>query len=371
MKGLNYMWVFDRTRTEYGESVDNFIRATQKISSEEVFMEVANLFNVTLEKAKNSYATPIFHLGVAYKASISKFWLGKTNLDPNQMGVSTDEFRLTEAAKMYLNGAIDRDTFLLINIIRFQVLNSTLEQNKFTARINNRVIPLLLTLQVLREIERRDIREAYITESEFGWLYHKLDHTNLVGFVDEFLQHRSAGDPAPNINGADAFCNLFGYTGVINNVPKVKYRGAKKRILVLSARRTMVVDKILLDPPQFFPITWDDKWKWARYYVGKIDHIERFIPPKDPFVYRIVLPEGSTYDLTEKKLIVPTVFGAKIKKGDLIAIENSPNGLQQNMIYTVINDPEFLLGDICHIDLFNAYESIDQSLNIANCILGR
>jgi hypothetical protein len=331
------MWIFDRTRTEYAESVDNFIKAVQKVSSEEVFKEVSRLFNVPLESAKNSYATPIFHLGVGYKASIDKFSLGKTTIEPSQMGTSKDVYCLTETAKLYMNDVIDRETFLLINIIRFQVLNSTLEEPKFRARANYKVIPLLLTLQVLRELERRDINEAYITESEFGWLYQKEDHSDIPGFVDDFLFHRSSGDPIPQANGADAFCKLFGYTGVVNDYPKVKYRGSKKRIVVLSARRSMVVDKIILDPPSFFPITWDDRWKWAKLYISQIDKIERFIPPRDPFVYKIALPTGTTYNQFQNKLTLPTVFGAKLNKGDFIAIENPINGLNQNTIYCLLD----------------------------------
>lgn len=232
------MWIFDRSRTTYAESANKFIKAISYRYSDEVFKAIAKLFKVTLESAKNTYATPIFHLGVAYKVEVDKYRFGKTEVNPAMVGTSNVEYRYTDPALLLLSGKINLETFMLINIIRFQVLNSTLENPKFIERINNKVLPLLLTIQTIKQLEKIDPRQAYISEAEIGLLYQKTDHSDMVEFAKTIITYRE--DPnlsLPPGKNPDAFFNLFDSTGVVKSCKQVWINGQRKGILVLAANR--------------------------------------------------------------------------------------------------------------------------------------
>lgn len=363
------MWIFDRTRTEYGDSVDKFITAVKLKYAEDVFKEIAKQFNVSLEASKNSYATPIFHLGVGYKVAIQKYLLGKTEVKLNDIDADQYEFRLTEAAKLYASGKIDRETFMTINIIKFQVLNSTLELKKFNEKLGNKVLPLLLTLQVLKALELIDPANAYIDNSEMGWLYEKMDHNDINGFARTIIEHRMRKDTPPPNNGADAFFKLFQSTGLVVDRTRVPLGGVRRRVLALAARKSMVISNILENPPEYFDITWDDRWRWAHYYITLIENIDRFIAPKTPYVLRIVLPDDSTYDITIGKLIVNTPFALTLQTGDYVCFDNVPEHIKVNSIYQIVSSPEFLATEKALINIREVCTSLSEDVNIANKVL--
>lgn len=358
------MWIFDRSRTTYSDSVDKFMAALKLEKANKVLEELSLLLNVSLESAKNTYATPIFHLGVGYKVEIGKYLFGKTDISPSDLQLSNIEYRYTEPALLLASGKITKETFLLINIIRFQVLNPTLERNRFNQRINNKVLPLLLTLQTLKGLEKYDPNEAYLTESDLGWLYQKTDHENIQEIVNQILDHRTNGTPPPPHKYSDAFFNLFDATGVVIKRVRVSLRGVWRKILVLAANRSMVVDNILADPPEFFPITWDDRWKWAQYYASLPPRIERFFPPKEPFVYKARLPAQTKFEPSSKNLTVPAVFASTLKENDLVVWENPVEGLFSNVIYKIQGEPSFLANGEAIIQVAEAYRSLDPSINL-------
>lgn len=359
------MWIFDRSRTTYSESVDKFMNAVKYEKADQVFSEIARQFDVSIEAAKNTYATPMFHLGVGYKVSIAKYLFGRTEAAPRNLDLPDTEYRYTETALLFATGGITKETFLLMNIIRFQVLNPTLESNRFNERLENRVLPLLLTLQTLRHLEKHNPDEAYISETELGWLYQKIDHENIDELINQILDHRKNGTPAPPNNNADAFFNLFDSTGVIVKRNRVFINGERRKTIVISANRSMVVDNILADPPEFFPITWEDRWKWAHFYSSLPPRIERFVHPEEPFVIKVKLPEIATYEASTKTLTAPAVFSSKLKDGDLVAWEKPVRGLKKNVVYQIVGEPNFLVDGNAVLKVVEAYRSLDPNICIA------
>ena len=63
----------------------------------------------------------------------------------------------------------------------------------------------MLTLQTLKGLEKYDPNEAYLTESDLGWLYQKTDHENIQEVVNQILDHRTNGTPPPPHKYSDAF----------------------------------------------------------------------------------------------------------------------------------------------------------------------
>jgi len=358
------MWIFDRSRTTYLESVNKFVTALSVEKSDKVFAEIARLFGVSLEAAKNTYATPIFHLGVGYKVGVEKYSFGRTDASPSQLQLSDIEFRYTEPALLLVSGEITTETFLLMNIIRFQVLNSTLENSRFNKRVDNKVIPLLLTLQVLKKLEQQNVDEAYIAETELGFLYKTTDHNSIQDLVNQILDQRNNNTPAPPYNNADAFFNLFNATGVVIRRDRVFLRGARRKILVSSANRSMIVERILADPPEFFPITWDDKWKWAQYYASLPANFEMFYPPKEPFILKVRLPDRIQFNATSHDLTVSSVFASTLKGNDLVVWENPKQGLLSNVIYKIEGEPSFLLSGEAIVHVKEEYRCLDPNIEL-------
>ncbi|ULO07124.1 hypothetical protein H1230_30005 [Paenibacillus sp. 19GGS1-52] len=337
------MWIFDRSRTTYAESAGKFIKAISYRYSDEVFKAISSLFKVTLESAKNTYATPISHLGVAYKVEVDKYRFGKTEVSPAWVNTSNVEYRYTEPALLLLSGRINMETFMLINIIRFQVLNSTLEKPRFDERIDNKVLPLLLTIQTLKQLEKIDQQQAYISEMEIGLLYQKPDHTDIFDFAKKIIESRETPHLSlPPGKNPDAFFNLFHSTGVIISCKQVWINGQRKGILVLAANRKSIVDKLLLDPPEFLPITWNDRWKWAYAYSKLPGNYNNYLPSeKQPVLIR-QLPSNSKYDSTTGTLLLFSIYGAQFKINDLVVWSNPVSGLKENVIYKINGYPSFL-----------------------------
>lgn len=353
------MWTFDRSLTEYENNVPIFIDTIRENKYvQDVFSELAGKLGRPLDSIRNTYASPIFRLGIAYKVNIGRLAMGQVSVSVGDGGVDPEEYRLTESARLFCEGKIALETFFLVNAIRFQALNSTLQRNYFDelARVDHKVLPLLLCLQLLKKLELKDINHSYLTDDELPWLTEQRSHlpADIDNYADQIIHARVSNVPLVATRAAsgayvDAWFKWFHATRVVIDKQQVRIaNGVRVRALVLAAERSMITDRILSNPPEFFQIaSFDERYKWALEYIKAPSNLEMYLPPKDPLILRVDLPAGALYNATTKELSVPWTIAAGLiqrnqvsgirKRGTLVALGDTVTGLDKSIVYELVS----------------------------------
>lgn len=383
------MWTFDRSLTEYENNVPIFIDTIRENKYvQEVFSELSRKLGRPIDSIRNTYASPIFRLGIAYKVNIGRLAMGQVSVNVGDAGVDPEEYRLTEAARLLCERKITLETFFLLNAIRFQALNSTLQRNYFDEllRVDHKVLPLLLCLQLLKKLESKDINHSYITSDELPWITERKSHlpADIDSYADQIINARVTNTPlvaTTTTSGAyvDAWFKWFHATRVVVDKQQVRgMNGARVRALVLAAERSMIVDRILSNPPEFMPIaSFDERYKWALEYIKAPENLDMYLPPKDPLILRIVLPAGASYNATTKELAIPWPLAARFneatqvngirKRGSLLALGETVIGLDKAIVYEVVG-VTFPGDGTGKITLSPALQCADSNKNISQLI---
>jgi hypothetical protein len=382
------VWIFDRSLTDYEKSVPVFIDTIlENKYVQSVFEELAQKLNRPIESIRNTYASPIFRLGIAYKVNINRFLMGQLSAPPDQIGVGNEEYRLTETARLLCEGKINKETFFLVNAIRFQALNSTLQRGTFNEllAVKHETIPLLLCLQILRELQITDYREAYITHEELPWITERTSQlpADVSKYAIEIISARASGTSLPTTTSSsssyvDAWFKWFSATRVLIDRQNIRIGNRRFRALVLSSERSMIINRILATPPSFINLAnFEERYKWAAEYIKKPSNLELYIPPKDPLILNIQLPPGIVFDSDDSLLKAPWPFAASFysrgvlngvnRRGSFLVLGDQLPGLDPSLVYEVITIT-FQQDGIGIMKLAPAMKSTNQDENIANII---
>lgn len=382
------MWIFDRSLTEYEKNVPLFIDTIiENKYVQDAFEELARRLNRPIETIKNTYASPIFRLGIAYKVNISRFTMGQLSTPPDQIGMGNEEYRLTETARLFCEGKISKETFFLVNAIRFQALNSTLQRGTFNdlLAVAHQTIPLLLCLQILRELQFTDYREAYITHDELPWITERTSQSpaEVSNYARDIISARATGATLPTTTSSsrsyvDAWFKWFNATRVLIDRQNIRVGPRRFRALVLSAERSMVVDRILANPPSFIALAnFEERYKWAAEYIKAPSNLEIYTPPKDPLLLNVQLPAGVAFDSESSELKAPWPFVASFysrgfsnginRRGSFLVLGNQLPELDPSLVYEVTNI-HFQQDGSAILKLAPAMKSTNPDENISNLI---